>query len=620
MAKIRILSDRVANQIAAGEVIERPAAVVKELVENALDAGATRIEVEFRHGGRSLMRIEDNGHGMSRDDALLSLERHATSKILEAADLDRLGTFGFRGEALPSIASVSRFLLLTRETGSDAGTEILVNGGKFVHVRDSGQPTGTRIEVTHLFNSVPARRKFLKTDQTEAAHISQCVRLYALACPQTSFTLVEDGRVSFRSPECATLAERVTEIFGRQIAESLVPLEAAEAGMRLSGLIGRPGVGRGTRHEMVTFVNGRPVDSRTLNYALIESYHESLPKGRYPLAFVFFELDPAAVDVNVHPAKREVRFRNETAVRGFVIRSVLQRLRELGVAAVPEDGRQRPEDGGRTPGLPTGRAATSSFAQPMADRPLAAGQTGNPLPQSIAPQVFPMTSPVYPARTASTPYQSAAAAAAGPVRPMPLATGHPPTATPRAWRYVGLAHGSYALFETAAGLVLLDQRAAHERVWYERLQEQFRRGAVPSQRLLLPVPVELDPIGAALLLDRLKFFNAHGFEIGEFGRNFFRIEAVPAWMEPADAEPFLRDVLGAVREGRLPEKNPDLAREELARLAAAKAVRLPANPGEAELHALAGQLFATRAPLTSPAGRPTYIELNHGELARRFQK
>jgi DNA mismatch repair protein MutL len=248
MAKVRILPDRVANQIAAGEVIERPAAVVKELVENALDAGATRIEVEFRHGGRSLMRVEDNGAGMSRDDALLALERHATSKIAEAADLDRLASYGFRGEALPSIASVSRFDLQTREAGSEAGTEILVNGGKFVHVRECGRPVGTRIEVTHLFNSVPARRKFLKTDQTEAAHIVQCVRLYALACPRTAFTLIEEGRIVFRSPECATLAERIAEIFGRQTAESLVALEAAEPGLRLSGLIGRaPAARRGTK-------------------------------------------------------------------------------------------------------------------------------------------------------------------------------------------------------------------------------------------------------------------------------------------------------------------------------------------------------------------------------------
>jgi DNA mismatch repair protein MutL len=588
MAKVRILPDRVANQIAAGEVIERPAAVVKELVENSLDAGATRIEVEFRHGGRSLMRVEDNGAGMSRDDALLALERHATSKIAEAADLDRLASYGFRGEALPSIASVARFELQTREAESDAGTEILVNGGKFVHVRDCGRPVGTRIEVTHLFNSVPARRKFLKTDQTEAAHIVQCVRLYALACPRTAFTLIEDGRVIFRSPECSTLAERVAEIFGRQTAAELVPLEAAETGLRLSGLIGRPGTGRATRHEMIVFVNARPVDSRTLNYALIESYHESLPKGRYPLAFVFFECDPAAVDVNVHPAKREVRFRSETAVRGFVIRAVLERLREIGMA----------EAGNRKFG------SEVAVTQPV-------GQAVNPF-AAVLPAPALSHAPTERRVKDNAPYPQAP-------RPAPIENPKSKFENP-AWRFVGLAHGNYALFETAAGLVLLDRRAAHERVWFERLQEQFRAGAVPSQRLLLPLPFELDPIASALLLDRLAFLHAHGFEVAEFGRNFFRIEAVPAWMEPADAEPFLRDLLGALREGRLQDKNPDVAREELARLAAAKAVRLRENGGEAELDALVGQLFATRHPLTSPAGRPTYIELNHGELARRFQK
>ncbi|HVS52811.1 MAG TPA: DNA mismatch repair endonuclease MutL [Opitutaceae bacterium] len=612
MPKVRILPDRVANQIAAGEVIERPAAVVKELVENALDAGATRIEVEFRHGGRSLMSVEDNGCGMSRDDALLALERHATSKIAEAADLDRLASYGFRGEALPSIASVSRFLLQTREAGSDTGTEVLVNGGKLVHVRECGRPVGTKIEVTHLFNSVPARRKFLKTDQTEAAHIVHGVRLYALACPQTAFTLIEDGRVIFRSPECASVAERITEIFGRQIAESLVAIETAEPGLRLSGLIGRPGVGRATRHEMIVFVNARPVDSRTLNYALIESYHESLPKGRYPLAFVFFECDPAAVDVNVHPAKREVRFRSEAQVRGFVIRAVLKRLREIGR---PETGVGRPETGDRKPESASGttRPATESrMASPF--KPFSSGaglMAGHERRVGDNAPHLPASSPVSGFRSPVSPDPQSE------IRNPQSVT--PPSAAP-SWRFVGLAHGSYALFETAAGLVLLDRRAAHERVWFERLREQFRAAAVPSQRLLLPVPLELDAIAAALLLDRLKFLLAHGFEVAEFGRNFFRIEAVPAWMEPADAEPFLRDLLGAFRDGRIPEDNPELAREELARLAAAKAIRLAESVNEAELRALVAQLFATRTPLTSPAGRPTYIELNHAELARRFQR
>jgi len=592
MSKVRILSDRVANQIAAGEVIERPAAVVKELVENSLDAGATRIEVEFRHGGRSLMRIEDNGHGMSRDDALLALERHATSKISEADDLNRLASFGFRGEALPSIASVSRFTIQTREAASDVGTEILVNGGRMGHVRDCGRPVGTRIEVAQLFNSVPARRKFLKTDQTEAAHIIAGVRLYALAFPQVAFTLIEDGRIIFRSPECTGLVERVAEIFGKQLAEGLVSIEASENGMRVSGLIGRPGTGRATRHEMITFINQRPVDSRALNYALIESYHESLPKGRYPLAFVFFEIDPAAVDVNVHPAKREVRFRSETAVRGFVIRSVLARLREIS------------DFGNRLSETP----ATLAPVVP-------AGVASIPRLAVIAPAVVERRAEV----VASRPLGSSAATVPQIQNPKPEIR-NPAAAPTAAWRWLGLAHGSYALFETASGLVVLDRRAAHERIWFERLQDQFKSGTVPSQRLLLPVPLELDPVASALLLARLEFLNGHGFEVVEFGRDFFRIEGLPAWMEPADAEPFVRELLGALRDGRLQDRDVDTAREQFARLAAAKAVRLGDAAGEGEMQALVKQLFACRTPLTSPGGRPTHIELSHGELARRFQK
>jgi DNA mismatch repair protein MutL len=652
MAKVRLLSDRVANQIAAGEVIERPAAVVKELVENALDAGATRIEVEFRHGGRSLMRIEDNGHGMSKDDALMALERHATSKIAEADDLNRLASFGFRGEALPSIASVSRFELQTREAGADVGTEILVNGGKFVHVRECGRPVGTRIEVTHLFNSVPARRKFLKTDATEAAHIIQGVRLYALAFPQVAFSLIEDGRVIFKSPQCATLTERVTEIFGKQVGEGLVALEAMELGMKISGLIGRPGQGRSTRHEMIVFINQRPVDSRTLNYALIESYHESLPKGRYPSAFVFFEIDPAAVDVNVHPAKREVRFRSESQVRSFVIRSVLARLRELGAEAaeagalVYGGSAGSPQETLTAPGQMSGTAFHAGTAMPVdvarqgaagnpaevSRAPGAGGMSEKPLEVSAAPSAAarPMPTPAFTPQTTAgrtpgnwpaTTHASAPDSASLSRQPAPV--GNPPSAAAggnRAWRYLGLAHGSYALFETAAGLVLLDRRAAHERIWFERLQADFRAGETPVQRLLFAVPLELEPIAAALLLDWLEFFKGHGFEIGEFGRGFFRIESVPAWMEPADAESFVRDLLGALRDGRLQDKNIEVARDELARLAVSRAIRLPDTVGETEMQALVKQLFACQSPLTSPAGRPTFVELGHGELARRFQK
>jgi len=631
-SKIRILSDRVANQIAAGEVIERPAAVVKELVENALDAGATRLEVEFRHGGRSLMRIEDNGSGMSRDDALLALERHATSKIAAAADLNALASFGFRGEALPSIASVSEFLLQTREAASDTGTEVFVNGGKIVHVRECGRAAGTRIEVRHLFNSVPARRKFLKTDTTEAAHIIQNVRLYALAFPQAAFTLIEDGRIIFRSPQSETLAERIAGIFGKQVAENLIPIDAAENGMRITGLIDRPGqgMGRATRHEMITYINRRPVDSRALNYALIESYTEHLPKGRYPVAFVFFEIDPALVDVNVHPAKREVRFRNEQAVRSFVIRNVLAKLREA------QGGNESSTDTPvcakiHNPHNPQNTAQTRVSVLPSASVPVTPPTpriTPVPAPPQISPTVKPAGWKPAPAGSAEFPLGGRREAppnpppspSAPPTFPKPSGpTGQSSSApAPRSWRFLGLAHAAYALFETSAGLVLLDRRAAHERIWFERLQSQFKSGAVPSQRLLFAAPLELDAIASALLLDKLDFFNHHGFEIVEFGRNFFRIEGIPDWMEPADAEAFMRDLLGALREGRMQEKNINLAREELARLAVAKAIRLPATVTETEMQATVAQLFACQTPLTSPVGRPTYIELSQGELARRF--
>ncbi len=609
MPTIRILTDRVANQIAAGEVIERPAAVVKELVENSLDAGATRVVVEFSHGGRSSIRVEDNGSGMSRDDALLSLERHATSKLVETADLDRLGTFGFRGEALPSIASVAHFELQSRPAAAPEGTEVVINGGKLVHVRACGLAPGTRITVSHLFNSVPARRKFLKTDATESAHIVQTVRLYALACPQTAFTLVEDGRVLFQSPVCSTLEERVGEIFGRQMTADLLLVDLAEAGLKLSGLIGKPGVNRATRHEMLMFVNRRPVDSRTLNYALIESYATSLAKGRYPVAVLFLEIDPAAVDVNVHPAKREVRFRNEGAVRGFVIRAVLQRLREAGATAPTFAPAQE-----NRPGMPPPDHLPGDPIGPVA-----------PVAPSMMSQPFRPFTPFPPARPAAGTGSPSAAASPPPLPPHSLAIQNPQSkienpASLAGWRFLGTAHGDYALFEAPGGIVVLDRRAAHERVWFERLQAQFARGEVASQRLLFALPVELDAIASALLLDRLKFLHRFGLEVAEFGRNFFRIEAVPVWLEPADAEIFLRDVIGLMREGRLDERKADLAREELARLAAQKAVRLPPTASEAEALALIAQLFACTQPHLSPAGRPTQFEFSRGELAKRFQR
>jgi DNA mismatch repair protein MutL len=607
MAAIRILPDRIANQIAAGEVIERPAAVVKELLENSLDAGATRVEVEFRNGGRSYIRVEDNGSGMSENNALLSLERHATSKIADTADLMKISTFGFRGEALPSIASVSRFLMQTRTEEAEHGTEIFVNGGKFVHVRQCGMPAGTRIEVNQLFNSVPARRKFLKTDATEAGHIIQTVRLHAIAHPKVAFKVIENGRIVFQSAACPGLEQRLTELFGRGIRDLLLPLETQTGDLGLSGFIGKPTAGRATRHEMLTFVNSRPVDSRTLSYALIESYHNSLPKGRYPIAFLFLQIDPAGVDVNVHPAKREVRFREESRVRSFVIRAVLERLRPADPA--PEAPR---------PAAPPAAPAAVAGPTPPGDRttapiPAWTRTATAPPPPPRAPVSMPP-----PAATARVPVIHSRPPL--PESPSPAAATSATRPTAWRWRFIGQARGNLALFETEAGVVIMDRRAAHERLMYEEILQQFKDGDRRSQALLFAVPLELDPVGSALLTDHLEFLNSNGFEISPFGRQFFRIEGVPHWLQPGMAEEFIRDLLSVIRERGLPENQPELARERIATLAARKAIRISDRVTEEEIIGLARKLLQCANPLTSPLGRSTFFEMPAGEIEKRLQK
>jgi len=563
MSTIRILEPTVANQIAAGEVVERPAAVIKELLENSLDAGARRVTVDFSRGGKARMIVEDDGKGMTGDEALLSLERHATSKIRLASDLDRIATFGFRGEALPSIASVARFTMQTRPAAAPSGTEIAVNGGKLVHRRDHGMAPGTRIEVANLFHPVPARLKFLKSDETEAAHIVRLVRLYAIAHPEVGFLLREDGREIFRSPGNAPLLDRVREIWGRQVAEEVTLMPLFERpGMRLSGLLGRPGVSRGTRQDLVTVVNGRPVDSRTMAFALTESYHTLIPKGRYPLAFVFLEMDPAWVDVNVHPAKREVRFRDEAKVRNFLIESVLAVL------------------------VPTIAPATPlAVAVPAVSAPVSAGGT----PPAYVPS-----------------------AASGSVSP-----SHAPTVR-LGWRLLSRLREERAVFETPTGLAILDLGAAHQRVLYESILAQFTAQKPVSQPLLVPLSIELEPLPAAVLKERLSLLASAGFDFEEYGRNFWRIQALPAWLEPEQALAFVRDLLAemARREGDF--GRPSLAYDALAKLAVNKARRKGDNLSDAELMELVQALFRTAQPGTCPRGRRTYVEWTDADLTRRF--
>src|SRR6266568_272462 len=395
MNRIRLLSEQVANQIAAGEVIERPASVVKELVENSLDALAARVTVEIQAGGRSLIRVVDEGAGMSRDDALLCLERHATSKIRRAEDLAAIATMGFRGEALPSIASVSRFTLTTRERDTDSpeGTQIVISGGKILEVKAAGSAPGTSVEVRQLFFNLPARRKFLRSEETESAHIQHYLTLAALSFPEVAFTLQKDGRLLWQLPalqtgqdtavRLSTLRERLRALHGEE--QKLLPvnfsaqLPAAEAPeddpfspstpnsqpstlFRLWGFIGAPGVSRATREDQRLFVNRRPVENRGLNFALLEGYHTALMKGRYPVCCLFLEIDPGAVDVNIHPSKREVKFHQEADVRRLVAQAVRQTLLDYHAA---ESRVQSPESkaGGKTAASSPSIGSTSAAAQ-----------------------------------------------------------------------------------------------------------------------------------------------------------------------------------------------------------------------------------------------------------------
>src|SRR6185437_10194673 len=333
MSRIRLLSETVASQVAAGEVVERPASLVKELIENSIDAGARKIDTVIRRGGISLVRVIDDGCGMDRDDALLSLERHATSKIRSAADLQAIGTLGFRGEALPSIASVSRFRLTSREPNAVAGTEVIVNGGKLDVVRDGGEAPGTQVEVRSLFYNLPARRKFLRSENTESRNIEHQIHLQAIGHSPIGFSLIRDDRVLFQLPAAATLSDRIRDLFGVELLQRLVEIASiGSSRIRISGFIGQAGLSRQTRTQQLVFVNGRAIESSLLTAAIREGYHTALMKGQYPVTFLFLELDPGAVDVNVHPAKREVRFRDPAAVREAIVRSIQQTLERGRVA------------------------------------------------------------------------------------------------------------------------------------------------------------------------------------------------------------------------------------------------------------------------------------------------
>jgi DNA mismatch repair protein MutL len=600
MSRIRLLPEILASQVAAGEVIERPASVVKELVENSIDAGARKIEVNVRRGGISLIRVVDDGCGMDRDDALLSLERHATSKIRTSADLAAIATLGFRGEALPSIASVSRFRLTTREPAAVAGTEIIVAGGKIETVRDAGEAPGTQIEVRSIFYNLPARRKFLRSENTESRNIEHQLHLQATGHPEIAFVFVRDERVVFQLPAVASLLDRIRDLHGKEMVDRLLAVEesAKNASIRIRGLIGQAGVSRQTRAQQLVFVNGRAVENALLTAALREGYHTALMKGQFPVTFLFLDLDPAAVDVNVHPAKREVRFRDPNSVREAIVETVRRTL---------ESGRHE--------------------WQQQFQRPAVVAGIDDPGPAKTAPpseELGGRRPPLQPAEPAMTePLPSFHAQPNESLMPIPAApewSSQPAPAAPGSQQFqiIGVLNKLYVLMENQEGLVLVDQHAAHERILFEELRRRMEEQGVPSQRLLLAQTFELAPRDAEWVERNAGTLQKMGIGIEPFGQNAFKIDSLPTFLDVADPVTFMRKVIDGLKSASNGSSAMRLGEEMIAKTVCRHAVKANDPLRYLEVEKLITDLLQCDLPYCCPHGRPTMIQISHTELEKKF--
>jgi DNA mismatch repair protein MutL len=610
MNRIRLLPEQVANQIAAGEVVERPASVVKELVENSLDAQSTRITVEIQAGGRSLVRVADDGLGMSRDDALLCLERHATSKIQRAEDLSSVATMGFRGEALPSIASVSRFSLTTREREGDSpeGSQIIVNGGKIVAVKACGSAPGTTVDVRQIFFNLPARRKFLRSEETESAHIQHYLTLAALAHPAVAFDLIKEGRVVWQLPSVKTgdrleaLRERMRALRGAgdkllavDFTGSLPALnqedepDAAPPRFAVWGLIGSPGVARSTREDQHVFVNRRPVENRGVNFALLEGYHTALMKGRYPVCCLFIEVDPAEVDVNIHPAKREIKFHREKAVRQLLTEAIRQTLLAFHQ---PGETTSAPAPLRLEPVLAvTPQPEHQDLPEfPKLSKPLANWPAPNRVETSLIPTPAPAQKPE----------------GSVPLLAVPL-------------RLVGVIGRLYVVLESDRGLVLLDQHAAHERILFEQMMRRMEENSVaPSQRLLLPETVELSARDADFLRGQLAALTRLGVGLSEFGEKTFLLDALPPFVRAREPRQFVISLVDELKAAGQSVNAMRLGELVVAKTVCRHAVKANDFLAGPELENLIEDLRRCAMPYTCPHGRPTLIEMNFRELERKF--
>ncbi len=620
--KIHLLPIQVANKIAAGEVVERPASVVKELMENAIDAGSTQIDVAVTVGGRKLISVCDNGCGMSRDDALLSLERHATSKIRDVDDIEHIHTLGFRGEAMAAIASVARLRLTTCERGAEAGTEVAVTSGTIQDVRDGGFPVGTRIEVRDLFFNVPARLKFLRTEQTELFHIRDVFMVQALSHPAIGMSLSVDGRELHRLAGSDRLEDRLRELFSVELVRQLKPVQFEQNSITVGGCISVPEAHRADRNEQYLFVNGRPTSPALLNYAIGEGYRGVLARGRHPSVFLFLEMDPGWVDVNVHPTKREIRFRRPGDVRDAVIEALRRALEvaPAGVGDVDPDMQTMPVAAAvpqveavlKIEDLPPSRA----FAYPR--RPLSFDPPAGGLPVD---EVF---------GGAGQHPQTAFSAGSGSAQPRPPEvvaaverTGMADAAqtggsAPWAWcRVLGQIAGFYVVLETEGGMVLMDPRAAHERVLFDRLMRAVLSRSVQSQSLLLPETIELPSRDAARVRQHLALFADLGFGISEFGGNAFVVDGVPACLDGVPVKVMIPDMAASLEQAG--SRGGNEAREDaLAQAACRAAVGCRQRLSLHEIERLVVDLAQSEMPYTSPRGRPTLIFNSIKELHRKF--
>ena len=594
MSRIRLLPDTVASQVAAGEVVERPASVVKELIENSIDAGPRKIEVMIRRGGISLVRVIDDGCGMDRDDALLSLERHATSKIRSASDLQAIGTLGFRGEALPSIASVSRFRLTTREPGAVAGTEIIVNGGKFDIVRESGEATGTQVEVRSLFYNLPARRKFLRSENTESRNIEHQIHLQAIGHPQIAFTLLRDDRLLFQLPATATLRDRIRDLYGVPLLERLIQLHGTGSPkIKIGGFIGQAGLSRQTRAQQLIFVNGRAIESVLITNAVREGYHTALMKGQYPVMFLFVDLDPAAVDINVHPAKREVRFRDPNGVHEAIIRCVQETL---------ERSRTEWQQKFRAPATPP----SPSLEKATVDLKMR--------PEIAFPEVSDRELPHLGSAVAGV-FDSGRA-----VKPdealSPQSSGG--DGNEQRFQIIGVLGRLYILMENENGLVLVDQHAAHERILFEELRRKMEEQGVPTQKLLLPQTFDLPPRDADWIERNLPTLEKMGIGIESFGPNTFKIDSLPSFLNLLDPAQFMSKVIDDLRSVSNSSSAMRMGEEMIAKTVCRHAVKANDPLGYLEVEKLIRDLLDCDLPYCCPHGRPTMIQISLAELEKKF--